>query len=200
MKRSLYIVILVIDNYDSFTFNLVQYLHQIGEETTVIRNDHLSLKDIEKMAPDHILLSPGPGNPNNAGICLDIVHSFYDKIPILGVCLGQQIIAQAFGGSIKKALHPMHGKVSYITHDQKSMFQNLPSPLPVTRYHSLVVDHSNLPECLDISAQTDKGEVMAIRHKEYQVEGVQFHPEAILTNNGLHMLKNFFHICYPLDN
>lgn len=185
-------MILVIDNYDSFTFNLVQYIKKIGKDVVVIRNDQVSLGRIKEMKPDYILISPGPGNPDHAGICLDIVKNFYKEIPILGVCLGQQIIAQAFGGIIKKAMKPMHGKVSLITHDQKCIFQSIPSPLQVARYHSLVVDESTFPKCLEISARSENGEIMAIRHKQFKVEGVQFHPEAILTENGIKMLQNFF--------
>ncbi|SOC25619.1 anthranilate synthase component 2/para-aminobenzoate synthetase component 2 [Ureibacillus xyleni] len=185
-------MILVIDNYDSFTFNLVQYIQQVGEEVVVIRNNHLSLTDISIMKPDSILISPGPGNPDTAGICIDVVKHFYRSIPILGVCLGQQIIAQAFGGVVKKAQQPMHGKTSLIVHDQRSIFQNIPSPIQVARYHSLIVDEQTLPDCLEISAKTVDGEIMAIRHKEYRVEGVQFHPEAILTERGLEMIENFF--------
>ncbi|MFJ7726441.1 anthranilate synthase component II [Neobacillus sp. NPDC097160] len=185
-------MILVIDNYDSFTFNLVQYIRTIGEEVVVIRNDQLSLKNIEEMQPDHLLISPGPGNPDSAGLCLQIVKRFYQEIPILGVCLGHQIIAQAFGGMIKKALKPMHGKVSFISHDQNGVFRDIPSPFQVTRYHSLIVEESTLPSCLEISARSADGEIMAIRHKDYKIEGVQFHPESILTQNGLQLIQNFF--------
>jgi para-aminobenzoate synthetase component II len=188
-----YIVILVIDNYDSFTFNLVQYIRKIGEEVVVIRNDRVTLEDIAEMKPDHILISPGPGNPDTAGICLDVVRNFYQEIPILGVCLGHQIIAQAFGSIVKKGKKPMHGKVSLISHDQRHVFCDIPSPLQVARYHSLVVDEASFPPCLDITARTEDGEIMALRHKQYKVEGVQFHPEAILTEKGLQMLQNFFH-------
>ena len=185
-------LILVIDNYDSFTFNLVQYIQEIGEEVVVLRNDQVSLEDIREMKPDYILISPGPGNPDTAGICLDVVKTFYQEIPILGVCLGQQIIAQAFGGLVRKATQPMHGKTSDINHDQRQIFKDIPSPFQVTRYHSLVVDESTFPDCLEISAKSDDGEIMAIRHKNYKVEAVQFHPEAILTENGLQMVRNFF--------
>jgi anthranilate synthase/aminodeoxychorismate synthase-like glutamine amidotransferase len=164
----------------------------MGEEVVVIRNDQLSLDEIEQMQPDHILISPGPGNPDTAGLCLDVVKRFYREIPILGVCLGQQIIAQAFGGIVKKALKPMHGKTSFILHDQKNIFRDLLSPLQVTRYHSLIVDESSLPPCLEISARSEDGEIMAVRHKEFKVEAVQFHPESILTESGLQMLQNFF--------
>jgi anthranilate synthase/aminodeoxychorismate synthase-like glutamine amidotransferase len=186
-------VILVIDNYDSFTFNLVQYIKEIGEEVIVIRNDQVSLEEIEEMKLDHILLSPGPGNPNTAGICLEVVKRFYQEIPILGVCLGHQIITQAFGGLVKKAKKPMHGKASLITHDERQIFRNIASPLQVARYHSLVADETTFPQCLEITARTEDGEIMALRHKQYKVEGVQFHPEAILTEKGLQMLQNFFH-------
>jgi para-aminobenzoate synthetase component II len=186
-------MILVIDNYDSFTFNLVQYIKKIGEEVVVIRNDQVSLEDIEEMKPNHILLSPGPGNPDTAGICLAVVKRFYQEIPILGVCLGHQIIAQAFGGTVKKAEKPMHGKVSLIAHDETHIFRDIPSPLQVARYHSLVVDETAFPQCLEITSRTEDGEIMALRHKQYKVEAVQFHPEAILTDKGLQMLQNFFH-------
>ncbi|MFP3918659.1 aminodeoxychorismate/anthranilate synthase component II [Lysinibacillus telephonicus] len=185
-------MILVIDNYDSFTFNLVQYIKNIGEEVAVIRNDQVSLEDISSMKPDFILISPGPGNPDSAGVCLDVVKRFYSEIPILGVCLGHQIIAQAFGGIVKKATKPMHGKISLINHDQSHLFNDIPSPLQVTRYHSLVVDETTLPSCLVITAKSVDGEIMAIRHKQYKVEGVQFHPEAILTESGQQMIRNFF--------
>ncbi|WP_066399036.1 anthranilate synthase component II [Neobacillus mesonae] len=185
-------MILVIDNYDSFTFNLVQYIRTIGEEVVVRRNDQLTIKDIEELQPDYILLSPGPGNPDTSGLCIDIVKRFYQEIPILGVCLGQQIIAQVFGGKVIKALKPMHGKISMITNDQKGVFQEIPSPLKVTRYHSLIVEEASLPSCLEVSARSEDGEIMALRHKQFKVEGVQFHPESIMTEYGLQMLKNFF--------
>ncbi|RTR34100.1 aminodeoxychorismate/anthranilate synthase component II [Robertmurraya yapensis] len=185
-------MILVIDNYDSFTYNLVQYIQQIGEEIAIVRNDQVTVEDIERLQPDAILLSPGPGNPRTAGICLDVVKRFHQETPILGVCLGHQIIAEAFGGIVKKAMQPMHGKVSNIEHDQNGVFANIPSPLQVTRYHSLVVDKSSLPFCLEITAQSNDGEIMGIRHNKFQVEGVQFHPEAILTDYGLRMVQNFF--------
>jgi len=185
-------LILVIDNYDSFTFNLVQYIQSVGEEVVVVRNDEVTLKDIKEMQPDSILLSPGPGNPDTAGICLDVVKAFHMEIPLLGVCLGHQIIAQAFGGKVHKAYKPMHGKVDKIFHDGQQIFRDIPSPAPVTRYHSLIVEEATLPDCLEVSAKTENGEIMAIRHKQYTVEGVQFHPEAILTENGLQMIQNFF--------
>lgn len=185
-------MILVIDNYDSFTFNIVQYIYEMGEEVTVFRNDQITLEKINEMKPDYILLSPGPGDPDSAGICLDVVKNFHERIPILGVCLGHQVISQSFGGHVKKALEPMHGKTSKISHDQNGVFRNLPEQLEVARYHSLIVDEATLPQCLEISARSEDGEIMAIRHKEFAVEGVQFHPEAILTEYGFEMLENFF--------
>ena len=185
-------MILLIDNYDSFTYNLVQYIRNIGEELVVFRNDQITLEQISEIHPDYILLSPGPGNPSTAGICLRVVERFYQEIPIFGVCLGQQIIAEAFGGIVKKAKQPMHGKTSMITHDKRSVFDGLPSPLKVTRYHSLVVDEATLPSCLVVTARTKDGEIMALRHSDYPVEGVQFHPESIMTENGLQMMRNFF--------
>jgi len=185
-------LILLIDNYDSFTYNLVQYIRNIGEELVVFRNDQITLEQILEINPDYILLSPGPGNPSSAGICLRLVERFYQEIPIFGVCLGQQIIAEAFGGIVKKAKQPMHGKTSIITHDSISVFDGLPSPLKVTRYHSLVVDEATLPSSLVVTARTEDGEIMALRHRDYPVEGVQFHPESIMTENGLQMMRNFF--------
>ncbi|MGE7664612.1 anthranilate synthase component II [Ureibacillus composti] len=185
-------MILLIDNYDSFTYNLVQYIRNIGEELVVFRNDQITLEQISEINPDYIVLSPGPGNPSTAGICLKVVERFYQEIPIFGVCLGQQIIAEAFGGIVKKAKQPMHGKTSMITHDKRSVFDGLPSPLKVTRYHSLVVDEATLPSCLVVTARTEDGEIMALRHSDYPVEGVQFHPESIMTENGLQMMRNFF--------
>ncbi|RHW38292.1 aminodeoxychorismate/anthranilate synthase component II [Lysinibacillus yapensis] len=185
-------MILVIDNFDSFTFNLVQYIQTVDEEVVVKRNNEISTHEINELCPDFILISPGPGNPDTAGVCLDVVKEFYNKIPILGVCLGHQIIAQAFGGTVRKALKPMHGKVEKIEHDGRQIFRDIPSRAKVTRYHSLIVDEATLPDCLEVSAKTINGEIMALRHKEFNVEGVQFHPEAILTENGLQMIQNFF--------
>lgn len=185
-------MILVIDNYDSFTFNLVQYIKQFEQKVLVIRNDLISIKDIEKLNPQHILISPGPGNPDQAGLSLDIVQHFHKSIPILGICLGHQVIAQFFGAKIKKALKPMHGKISEINHDQKTIFSNITNPISVTRYHSLIVESETLPHCLEVSALSDTGEIMALRHKKYKVEGMQFHPESILTEYGKELLENFF--------
>lgn len=185
-------MILVIDNFDSFTFNLVQYLRRIGLDVSVRRNDEVTAEEVRKMAPEAILISPGPGNPDHAGVCLEIVRRFHNEIPILGVCLGQQVIARAFGGRVIKGSRPVHGKTSLITHDGRGVFAGLPSPLTVARYHSLVIDEATLPDCLEVSARTGDGEIMAIRHKTFSVESVQFHPEAILTDKGLDMLSNFF--------
>lgn len=185
-------MILVIDNYDSFTYNLVQYIKQIGIEVKVVRNDQIAIGEIEQLNPEFILLSPGPGNPDHAGICIEVVKHFFNKIPILGVCLGHQVIAQAFGGKIIKAKRPMHGKTSFITHDGKSIFAGLENSFKVTRYHSLIVEEKSLSQDLDITSKSEDGEIMGIRHRQYKVEGIQFHPEAILTENGLKMIQNFF--------
>jgi para-aminobenzoate synthetase component II len=186
-------LILVIDNYDSFTHNLIQYIRQVTEEEVIIkRNDQITIEQIEELQPDYILLSPGPGNPTEAGVCVKVVESFYQTIPIFGVCLGHQTIAQVFGGTVEKAIHPMHGKISEIQHDQLGVFKGIDSPIPVTRYHSLIVNKETLPEELEVSAITTDGEVMALRHKQFPVEGVQFHPEAILTEQGMKIIDNFF--------
>ncbi len=184
-------MILVIDNYDSFTYNLVQYLGELGEEIVVRRNDEIDLDGIARLAPDHILISPGPCTPNEAGISLALLERFKGEIPILGVCLGHQSIGQAFGGEVVRADELMHGKTSEIKHDGKTIFAGLPSPFTATRYHSLIVKRETLPDCLEISAETEDGLIMGLRHKEYAVEGVQFHPESIMTDHGLRMLRNF---------
>jgi para-aminobenzoate synthetase component 2 len=184
-------MILVIDNYDSFTYNLVQYLGELGEEIVVKRNDEIDLAGIEALRPDHILISPGPCSPNEAGISLSLIDHFKGKIPIFGVCLGHQSIGQAFGGDVVRAEKLMHGKTSQIHHDGKSLFEGLESPFTATRYHSLIVKRETLPDCLEISAETAEGEIMALRHKEYAIEGVQFHPESIITDHGHSMLRNF---------
>ncbi|MFD0591139.1 aminodeoxychorismate/anthranilate synthase component II [Paenibacillus sp. GCM10027627] len=184
-------MILVIDNYDSFTYNLVQYLGELGEEIVVKRNDEIDLAGVEELAPDHILISPGPCSPNEAGISLSLIEHFKGKIPILGVCLGHQSIGQAFGGEVVRAEKLMHGKTSSILHDGKSIFEGLESPFTATRYHSLIVRRESLPDCLEISAETAEGEIMGIRHKEYAIEGLQFHPESIITDHGHKMLGNF---------
>lgn len=184
-------MILVIDNYDSFTYNLVQYLGELGEKIEVRRNDEIDLAGIEALNPDHILISPGPCTPNEAGISLALLEHFKGRIPILGVCLGHQSIGQAFGGEVIRAERLMHGKTSLIHHDGKSVFAGLPNPFTATRYHSLIVKRETLPDCLEITAWTEEGEIMGLRHKEYPIEGVQFHPESIITENGHRMLSNF---------
>lgn len=184
-------MILVIDNYDSFTYNLVQYLGELGEEIQVRRNDEIDLKGIEELAPDHILISPGPCTPNEAGISLALIDRFKGQIPILGVCLGHQSIGQAFGGDVIRAERLMHGKTSPIHHNGHSLFAGLPNPFTATRYHSLIVKRETLPDCLEITAWTEEGEIMGLRHKEFDVVGVQFHPESIITENGHRMLANF---------
>lgn len=184
-------MILVIDNYDSFTYNLVQYLGELGEQIEVRRNDEIDIAGIEALKPDHILISPGPCTPNEAGISLELIEHFKGKIPILGVCLGHQSIGQVFGGDVIRAERLMHGKTSPIHHDNKGVFEGLPSPFTATRYHSLIVKRETLPDCLEISAETAEGEIMGLRHKEYPIEGVQFHPESIITDHGHQMLRNF---------
>lgn len=185
-------MILMIDNYDSFTYNLVQYLEGLNETVIVKRNDKITLDEIAAMAPSMIVLSPGPCTPNESGICLDVVHRFKGQIPILGICLGHQIIGQAFGCKITKALEPVHGKVHAIAHDNTGVFGGLNNPLKVTRYHSLVVENQEIPDFFEITARTDQNEIMGLRHKDYPIEGVQFHPEAILTEMGMELLDNFF--------
>lgn len=187
-------MILMIDNFDSFTYNLVQYLMQLGREVKVARNNALTLADIRAMNPDMIVLSPGPKTPQEAGICLSVVQELQDEFPILGICLGHQTIGQAFGGSVQKGLEPVHGKVHPIRHQDTGVFKGLKNPIQVTRYHSLVVDRETLPDCLEITAETLQGEIMGLRHKDKLIEGVQFHPEAILTENGLEMLANFLRL------
>ncbi|GIO88234.1 glutamine amidotransferase [Paenibacillus faecis] len=184
-------MILVIDNYDSFTYNLVQYLGELGEEVVVRRNDEIDLEGVRQLNPDHILLSPGPCTPNEAGITLDVIDRFKGEIPIFGVCLGHQAIGQAFGGNVVRAERLMHGKTSPILHQGTSVFAGLPSPFTATRYHSLIVERESLPDCLEITAETAEGEIMGLRHKQYAVEGVQFHPESIITDHGHQMLRNF---------
>lgn len=184
-------MILMIDNYDSFTFNLVQYLNGLNEEVLVRRNDSITIEEIRRLDPDMIVLSPGPCTPNEAGVCIDVVKEFKGEIPILGICLGHQAIGQVFGGNVVRGDEPVHGKVYPVNHTNKGVFKDLNNPLNVTRYHSLIVDRDTLPECLEITAETEKGEIMGFRHKEYMVEGVQFHPEAILTEQGMELLNNF---------
>lgn len=183
----------MIDNYDSFTYNLVQYLGELGEELIVKRNDEVTIEEIEAMRPDFLMISPGPCSPNEAGISLAAIEYFAGKIPIFGVCLGHQSIAQVFGGDVVRAQKLMHGKTSQIFHDGKTIFANLPNPFTATRYHSLIVKKETLPTCFDVSAWTTDGEIMAIRHKTLPMEGVQFHPESIMTTHGMELLRNFIH-------
>jgi len=181
----------MIDNYDSFTYNLVQYLGELGEDIRVFRNDKISIKEIEDLRPDRIVISPGPCTPKEAGISVEAVRHFAGKLPILGVCLGHQSIGAAFGGEIIRAPKLMHGKTSLIYHDGKTIFENLPVPFEATRYHSLLIRKESMPDCLEISAWTESGEIMGARHKEFIIEGVQFHPESILTVAGKDLLRNF---------
>ena len=184
-------MLLMIDNYDSFTYNLVQYLAEIGQEVKVVRNDKISIEEINKLNPQYIVISPGPCTPNEAGISLELIEAFKGKIPILGVCLGHQSIGQAFGGSIIHAQTIMHGKTSKIFHNNKGVFRGIKDPFVATRYHSLVIEKQTLPNCFDITAWTDDNEIMGIKHKELAIEGVQFHPESILSEHGHDLLKNF---------
>ena len=184
-------MILMIDNYDSFVYNLVQYFKELDEDIVVKRNDEITIDDIKTLNPEIIVLSPGPCSPTEAGICIEAVENFKGVIPILGICLGHQTIGQVFGSKIVKAIEPVHGKVHSITHDGKGVFTNIKNPLNVTRYHSLVVDRETLSDELEITAQTKEGEIMGLRHKKYMIEGVQFHPEAVLTECGHELLRNF---------
>jgi len=190
-------MILMIDNYDSFTYNLVQYLGELGEELVVKRNDEITLEEIEAMAPTYLMISPGPCTPNEAGISLKAIEYFAGKIPILGVCLGHQAIAQVFGGEVIRAKTLMHGKTSSITHEGMGLFSDLPSPIDVTRYHSLIVDEKSFPDQLQVTAWTSDGEIMALKHKTLPIEGVQFHPESIMSQFGKEMLKNFLELYKP---
>jgi len=187
-------MVLMIDNYDSFTYNLVQYLGELGQEVLVYRNDKITLDQIAALNPSHVILSPGPCTPNEAGICLDLIRHFAGRIPILGVCLGHQAIGQAFGGRVVRAPRLMHGKTSAIHHDGRTIFAGIPSPFTATRYHSLIVERETLPDCLEVTAWTDMGEIMGLRHRELPVEGVQFHPESILTEYGHELLTNFLRL------
>ena len=184
-------MLLMIDNYDSFTYNLVQYFSELGQEVVVERNDKISLKEIKNLKPEFLVLSPGPCTPNEAGISLEIVSNFKGKIPMLGVCLGHQSVGQAFGGKITHAKTIMHGKTSDIHHTNKGVFKGLSNPFTATRYHSLVIERESLPDCFEITAWTDDEEIMGIRHKELYIEGVQFHPESILSEHGHDLLRNF---------
>lgn len=191
-------MLLMIDNYDSFTYNLVQYFGELGEDIRVFRNDKISVEEIEKLSPDRIVISPGPCTPKEAGISVDVIRRFSGKIPILGVCLGHQSIGAAFGGEIIRAPRLMHGKTSLIHHDSRTIFNGLSNPFEATRYHSLVIKKETMPDCLEITAWTDTDEIMGVRHKEFIVEGVQFHPESILTIAGKDLLRNFSLLQYKI--
>jgi anthranilate synthase component 2 len=184
-------MILVLDNYDSFTYNLVQYLGELGAEVKVVRNDELSVEEVEALAPERVVISPGPCTPNEAGISLALVSRLAGRVPILGVCLGHQAIGQAFGGRVVRARQVMHGKVSRIRHDGRGVFAGIPDEFAATRYHSLAIERASLPAALQVSAQAEDGEIMGLRHAALAVEGVQFHPEALLTEHGHRMLENF---------
>ena len=184
-------MLLILDNYDSFTYNIVQYFGELGAEMKIFRNDALTVDEVKKLAPDRICISPGPCTPNEAGISLDLIRELGATTPILGVCLGHQSIGQVYGGDVVRADRLMHGKTSPIHHNSTSVFKGLPSPFEATRYHSLIVKRETLPDCLEITAWTEEGEIMGLRHKEHPVHGVQFHPESILTENGKQMLETF---------
>jgi anthranilate synthase/aminodeoxychorismate synthase-like glutamine amidotransferase len=184
-------MLLVIDNYDSFTYNLVQYLGELGERIEVRRNNEVSVADVENMSPGRIVISPGPGTPNDAGVSLQVIEEFGGKVPILGVCLGHQVIGQAFGGRVVRAAHLVHGKSSTVQHDGKTIFEGLEQNFTAGRYHSLVVERDSFPECLEISATTPNGTIMGLRHRKMKIEGVQFHPESIMTMEGKKLLANF---------
>ena len=188
-------MILLLDNYDSFTYNLYQYLGELGADVTVLRNDERSAGDIMKLRPQAVVISPGPGNPDQAGVSLDLIRGCAGRIPLLGVCLGHQALGQAFGGMVVRAPRLMHGKTSEIHHDGRTVFAGLPQPFTATRYHSLVVDRASVPACLEVSAWTDDGVVMGLRHRDHPLEGVQFHPESILTKAGKDLLRNFLNTC-----
>ena len=186
---------LMIDNYDSFVYNLVRDFEELNQDVAVYKNDSLSIKEINKMNLEGIIISPGPKTPEEAGISLDIINTFKGRIPILGICLGHQVIGCAFGASIVKAQEPVHGKLSYVTHNNNGIFKDIKNPLSVTRYHSLIVDKSTLPDCLEITCETKEGVIMGLRHKNYIIESVQFHPEALLTECGKDILNNFIKLC-----
>lgn len=184
-------MLLMIDNYDSFTYNIVQYFGELGEDVRTVRNDEVTLNDIDTLKPDRICISPGPKSPADAGVSVDVLKEFAGKLPILGVCLGHQAIGAAFGGKVIRAKQVMHGKTSLIAHTGEGVFKGLPSPFTVIRYHSLAIERASLPDCLEVTAWTDDGEIMGVRHKEFDIEGVQFHPESILSEHGHALLKNF---------
>ena len=187
-------MLLVIDNYDSFTYNLVQYFGELGADPQVKRNDAITPDEVEKMKPQKIVISPGPGRPEEAGISMELIRKFGGKVPILGVCLGHQCMGAVFGGKVVRAGRLMHGKTSPIQHDGKGVFQGLPNPFEATRYHSLIVEKNSVPSCLEVCAETAEGEIMGLRHREYPVHGVQFHPESILSKEGKDLLANFLKI------
>jgi anthranilate synthase/aminodeoxychorismate synthase-like glutamine amidotransferase len=187
-------MIVMLDNYDSFTYNLVQYLCELGAEVAVFRNDEISIQKIEAMQPSHIVISPGPCTPNEAGVSLELIARLAGRVPILGVCLGHQAIGQAFGGKVVRARQVMHGKTSRIRHDESGIFKEIPNDFVATRYHSLVVERDSLPDCLVVTAESEDGEIMGLRHRSLAAEGVQFHPEALLTEHGHRMLQNFIDI------
>jgi anthranilate synthase component 2 len=184
-------MLLMIDNYDSFTYNLVQYFGQLGEQVAVYRNDRITLEEIERLCPERIVISPGPCSPGEAGISVQVIKHFAGKVPILGVCLGHQAIGEAFGGNVVRSAYLMHGKTSPIHHNGRGLFKGLPNPFEATRYHSLIVERSTFPDCLEITAWVEEGEVMGLQHRELPIWGVQFHPESILTMNGMDILRNF---------
>jgi len=184
-------MLLMIDNYDSFTFNLVQYLAELGAKVKVVRNDQVTIDEIESYSPERIVISPGPCSPKEAGVSVEVIRHFGARVPLLGVCLGHQCIAHAFGGEVTYAKTLMHGKTSSVTHESLGVFTDIPSPFTATRYHSLAVDALKLPNCLEVTATTDDGEIMGMRHKDFPVQGVQFHPESILSEYGHQLLKNF---------
>ena len=184
-------MLLMLDNYDSFTYNLVQYLSELGADVRVYRNDAITLDEVAALAPSQIVVSPGPCTPSEAGISVPLIQRFVGQVPILGVCLGHQAIGQAFGGRIVRAQRVMHGKISPVTHDGRGVFKGIPAPFAVTRYHSLAIERASLPESLEVTATSDDGEIMGVRHRRHAVEGVQFHPEAILTEHGRRLLANF---------
>jgi para-aminobenzoate synthetase component 2 len=187
-------MLVMIDNYDSFTYNLVQYLGELGQGIDVFRNDQITVDQLEDLSPDRIVVSPGPCTPKEAGISNDVIRRFAGRVPLLGVCLGHQCIGDVFGGDVVRAPRLMHGKTSMIHHDGKTIYAGLDNPFEATRYHSLIVKRETLPDCLEITAETDQGEIMGVRHKEHVIEGVQFHPESILTEAGKDLLRNFLEL------
>jgi anthranilate synthase component II len=184
-------MLLMIDNYDSFTYNIVQYFGELGQDVHTVRNDQVTIDEIAAMAPDRICISPGPKSPKDAGISVEVLQQFKGKLPILGVCLGHQAIGEAFGGKVVRAKQVMHGKTSLVAHTGVGVFRDIPSPFTVIRYHSLAIERASLPACLEVTAWTDDGEIMGVRHKDYDIEGVQFHPESILSEHGHKLLQNF---------